>query len=78
MTAGRTTATSRRSTGGVHNPPVNERPPTRLELLLVMNLAVIFALTAFVAFEKVGPFGVHSARVSGALLIATGTWMLLA
>ena len=34
MTAGRTTATSRRSTGGVHNPPVSERPPTRLELLL--------------------------------------------
>ena len=44
----------------------------------VMNLAVIFALTAFVAFEKVGPFGAHSARVSGALLVAAGTWMLLA
>jgi len=44
----------------------------------VMNLAVIFALTAFVAFEKLGPFGAHSARVSGALLIAAGTWMLLA
>jgi len=44
----------------------------------VMNLAVIFALTLFVAFEKVGPLGAHSARVSGALLIAAGTWMLLA
>jgi predicted metal-binding membrane protein len=44
----------------------------------VMNLAVILALTAFVAFEKVGPFGAHGARVSGVLLIAAGTWMLLA
>ena len=44
----------------------------------VMNLAVIFALTAFIAFEKIGPFGAHSPRVSGALLIAAGTWMLLA
>jgi len=44
----------------------------------VMNLAVIAALTAFVAFEKLGPFGVHSARVSGALLIATAVWMLVA
>src|SRR5438309_1325164 len=43
----------------------------------VMNLAVIAALTAFVAFEKIGPFGVYSARVSGGLLIATGVWMLL-
>jgi predicted metal-binding membrane protein len=44
----------------------------------VMNLVVIAALTAFVAFEKIGPFGVHSARVCGALLIATGVWMLTA
>jgi predicted metal-binding membrane protein len=43
----------------------------------VMNLAVIAALTAFVAFEKIGPFGVHSARISGGLLIAAGLWMLL-
>src|SRR2546425_12856573 len=34
MRAGRTTATTRRSTGGVHNPVVDERPPTRLELAL--------------------------------------------
>jgi predicted metal-binding membrane protein len=43
----------------------------------VMNLAVIAALTAFVAFEKIGPFGVHGARVSGGLLIAAALWMLL-
>jgi predicted metal-binding membrane protein len=42
----------------------------------VMNLAVIAALTAFVAFEKLGPFGVTGARVSGALLVALGCWML--
>ena len=44
----------------------------------VMNLAVIAALTAFVVFEKIGPFGVHGSRISGALLIAAGLWMLLA
>jgi predicted metal-binding membrane protein len=44
----------------------------------VMNLAVIGALTAFVAFEKIGPFGADGARVSGALLIAAGVGMLLA
>jgi len=42
----------------------------------VMNLAVIAALTAFVAFEKLGPFGVRTARVSGAMLIGLGGWML--
>ena len=44
----------------------------------VMNLAVIAALTAFIAFEKLGPFGVRTARASGALLIGAGLWMLLA
>lgn len=43
----------------------------------VMNLAVIAALTAFVAFEKLAPFGPQSARVSGALLIATAVWMVV-
>jgi predicted metal-binding membrane protein len=43
----------------------------------VMNLTVIVALTAFVAFEKLAPFGVQSARVSGALLIATAVWIYL-
>ena len=44
----------------------------------VMNLAVILALTVFVAFEKLGPFGVQSARVSGGLLIAAGAWLVIA
>jgi predicted metal-binding membrane protein len=43
----------------------------------VMNLAVIAALTVFVAFEKFAPFGVQTARVSGGLLIAAALWMLL-
>ena len=43
----------------------------------VMNLAVIAALTAFVAFEKLAPFGMHGARISGVLLIASALWMLL-
>jgi predicted metal-binding membrane protein len=42
----------------------------------VMNLIVIGALTAFVAFEKLTPLGVPWANVSGALLIAAGIWML--
>ena len=42
----------------------------------VMNLAVIAALTAFVAFEKLSPFGVQTARVSGVLLVGLGGWML--
>jgi predicted metal-binding membrane protein len=44
----------------------------------VMNLAVIAALTAFVAFEKLTPFGRWGTRLSGALLVAAGFWMLLA
>ena len=43
----------------------------------VMNLAVIAALTAFVAFEKLTPFGAHSARISGILLIAAALLMLV-
>jgi predicted metal-binding membrane protein len=43
----------------------------------VMNLAVILALTAFVAVEKLMPFGVHTARLSGVLLIAAACWMLV-
>ena len=43
----------------------------------VMNLTVIAALTAFVAVEKLAPFGMHSAWISGVLLLATGLWMLL-
>jgi len=43
----------------------------------VMNLMVIAALTAFVAFEKLAPFGVRGARISGVLLMAAGLMMLV-
>jgi predicted metal-binding membrane protein len=43
----------------------------------VMNLTVILVLTAWVAFEKLAPFGQQSARVTAALLVAFGGWMLL-
>jgi predicted metal-binding membrane protein len=43
----------------------------------VMNLTVIAALTAFVAFEKLTPFGEHRARMSGLLLIIAGCWMIV-
>ena len=43
----------------------------------VMNLAVIAALTALVAFEKLTPFGTQGARISGVLLIAAALWMLV-
>jgi predicted metal-binding membrane protein len=42
----------------------------------VMNLAVILALTAWVALEKLAPFGAHTARAGGVLLLAAGVWML--
>jgi len=42
----------------------------------VMNLTVIAALTAFVAFEKLAPVGVQSTRISGALLIGVAAWMV--
>lgn len=42
----------------------------------VMNLVVILALTAWVAVEKLAPFGEQSARVAGALLAGLGIWML--
>lgn len=44
----------------------------------VMNLTVIAALTVLVAFEKLAPIGIASARVSGALLIAAAIWMFTA
>ncbi len=44
----------------------------------VMNIAVIAALTAFVAFEKLSPFGIRGARISGALLVGVGGWMITA
>jgi predicted metal-binding membrane protein len=43
----------------------------------VMNLTVIAALTAFVAFEKLAPLGVRSARVSGVALLLLAGWTIL-
>jgi predicted metal-binding membrane protein len=43
----------------------------------VMNLAVIAALTALVALEKLAPFGRRAATITGALLIAGGVWTLV-
>jgi predicted metal-binding membrane protein len=43
----------------------------------VMNLTVIAALTAFVAFEKLTSLGLHSARIGGVFLMAAGLWTLL-
>jgi predicted metal-binding membrane protein len=42
----------------------------------VMNLAVIVALTLFVAFEKLVPLGGWGARASGSLLFVVAAWML--
>jgi predicted metal-binding membrane protein len=42
----------------------------------VMNLTVIGALTAFVAFEKLAPVGPIGARISGALLLMLAAWLL--
>jgi predicted metal-binding membrane protein len=42
----------------------------------VMNLAVIATLTALVAFEKLTPFGLYGARISGVLLIVAAVWMV--
>ena len=43
----------------------------------VMNLTVIAALTAFVAFEKLAPLGPYGARISGVLVMAAGFWMVV-
>jgi predicted metal-binding membrane protein len=43
----------------------------------VMNLVVILALTAWVAIEKIAPFGQQSARVGGALLAVVAIWLLV-
>jgi predicted metal-binding membrane protein len=43
----------------------------------VMNVTVIVVLTAFVTFEKLVPLGRLGARISGGLLIAAGSWMLV-
>lgn len=43
----------------------------------VMNLAVIAALTALVAFERLAPRGLPTARFTGVLLMAAGVWLLV-
>lgn len=43
----------------------------------VMNIVVITGLTAWVAFEKLAPFGRRGAEVGGAVMIAAGSWMLM-
>ena len=43
----------------------------------VMNLTVIAALTAFVAFEKLAPVGAWTARVSGVLLMLLAVSMVM-
>ena len=43
----------------------------------VMNLAVVVAISAFVAVEKLLPYGAATARVSGAALIAAAAWMIV-
>lgn len=42
----------------------------------VMNLAVILALTAWVALEKLAPLGPRTTWASGVLLLAAGAWIL--
>jgi predicted metal-binding membrane protein len=43
----------------------------------VMNVVVIVALTAFVAFEKLVPLGRVGASISGAVMIIAGCWVLV-
>ena len=42
----------------------------------VMNLWCIVALTIFVLLEKIAPLGAQGGRLSGALFLALGSWML--
>lgn len=42
----------------------------------VMNLWCIAALTIFVLLEKIAPFGAQGGRLSGALLVALGGWVV--
>ena len=44
----------------------------------VMSLAWIGAITIFVLLEKLAPFGAQGGRLSGALLVGAGVWVLLA
>lgn len=43
----------------------------------VMNLTWIAAITIFVLLEKLAPFGAQGGRLSGALLMLGGAWLLI-
>jgi len=43
----------------------------------VMNVVVIATLTAWVAFEKLAPFGRRGAQFSGAVMVVVGLWILI-
>ena len=43
----------------------------------VMNLWVIAAISLFILFEKLAPFGMRAAQFGGALLILAGFWAIL-
>ena len=43
----------------------------------VMNLVVIVALTGWVLAEKLAPLGMHTARLTGLVLLALAAWMVL-
>ena len=44
----------------------------------VMNLLLVAAIAIFVLVEKLAPDGVPIGRFSGALLVAWGTWVVVA
>src|SRR3954463_3850049 len=75
MTVGRTTATSRRSTGEVHNPPADEHPPTRLELVLGSDrtpLIVLLILLPLVCWSWI----VVMARDMYGPMTGASAWMM--
>jgi predicted metal-binding membrane protein len=43
----------------------------------VMNVVVVAGLAAWVAVEKLAPFSGRAAQISGAVMIASGVWILL-
>jgi predicted metal-binding membrane protein len=43
----------------------------------VMNLAVIVALTVWVIVEKLAPFGAHTTRLTGLVLLALAAWVIV-
>ena len=43
----------------------------------VMNLVVIVALTGWVLVEKLAPFGIWTARITGLVLLPLAAWMVM-